>query len=129
MYQGAVPGSRAFQTRLIELVVVSIHQIAAKLYNLHADGGLHKGNEMLTWTPPKDDEVWWEVNPGGAPPTLFRHRWYCDYDQYPEGIADSVGYWAEARIFGGIVMFDRRPAGSAPNVDVRYHQLIKAVGY
>lgn len=26
---------------------------------------------------------------------------------YPNGLADVVGYWAEYRIFGGIVLFDR----------------------
>lgn len=42
------------------------------------------------------------------PSTLFCHAWYRDYEQYPQGIADCVGYWAEARIFGGVVLFDRR---------------------
>ena len=27
--------------------------------------------------------------------------------QYPDGLADVVGYWAEDRIFGGVVLFDR----------------------
>ncbi|KAG8156838.1 hypothetical protein KVR01_013251 [Diaporthe batatas] len=33
---------------------------------------------------------------------------------YPAGIADVVGYWAEARIFGGVVVFDRGPSGVEP---------------
>lgn len=28
-------------------------------------------------------------------------------DQYPDGDADVVGYWAENRIFGGVVLLDR----------------------
>jgi hypothetical protein len=46
--------------------------------------------------------------PRTFPTTLFCHSWYRDYDQYPNGIAGSVGYWAEARILGGVVLFDRR---------------------
>ncbi|POS75812.1 hypothetical protein DHEL01_v205796 [Diaporthe helianthi] len=34
---------------------------------------------------------------------------------YPAGIADVVGYWAEARIFGGVVVFDRGPTGVEPD--------------
>jgi hypothetical protein len=57
--------------------------------------------------------------PNGPPPTLFMHNWYCYYDNYPEGVADGVGYWAEARILGGVVLFDGRQPDSAPNVEVR----------
>ena len=32
---------------------------------------------------------------------------YGDYDQYPDGVADKVGYWVEARILGGAVLFNR----------------------
>lgn len=27
-------------------------------------------------------------------------------------MADVVGYWAEAKIFGGVVVFDRGPSGT-----------------
>ncbi|KAG8167020.1 hypothetical protein KVR01_002709 [Diaporthe batatas] len=33
---------------------------------------------------------------------------YKDIEQYPHGVADAVGYWAEAQIFGGVILFDRR---------------------
>ncbi|KAK4129827.1 hypothetical protein N657DRAFT_630627 [Parathielavia appendiculata] len=35
-----------------------------------------------------------------------------DIDQYPNGVADMVRYWAGARIFGGVVLFDRGPSGT-----------------
>ncbi|KAM0541869.1 hypothetical protein ACHAPJ_013059 [Fusarium lateritium] len=41
------------------------------------------------------------------PPTAFVHRSYIYHEQYPSGIADVVGYWAEGMIFGGVVVFDR----------------------
>jgi hypothetical protein len=63
--------------------------------------------------------LFWRQHPEGPPPTLFRHRFYRDYDQYPEGIADGIGYWAEARILGGVVLFDRREVGFNPTVELR----------
>ncbi|KND89038.1 hypothetical protein TOPH_06332 [Tolypocladium ophioglossoides CBS 100239] len=107
-YMAGSPGSRAFQTRLIELVAVAVHSVAVELHKKTMDTNPHKGDELSLWTPPTEDEVWWEFHPDGAPPTLFRHEWYCNYDQYPQGVSDGVGYWAEARILGGVVLFDRR---------------------
>jgi len=113
-YQDSTPGTRVFQTRLIELVAVAVHQLAVRLFKL--DSSVHKDDGLSSWAPPRDDIFFWEFHPNGPPPTLFRHWWYRDYDQYPDGIADGVGYWAEARILGGVVLFDRREPGSAPDV-------------
>lgn len=49
--------------------------------------------------------------------------WYKDYETYPNGPADMIGYWAENFIIGGVLLFDRREPGSAiddlaPDVDV-----------
>lgn len=91
-YLAASPGSKAFKIRLIELMTVSVHQIVGYIYILDLDLGSHKG-------PPKEDS---EI------PIFFLHSHYKDIDQYPDGVADAVGYWAEAQIFGGIILFDRR---------------------
>ncbi|KAF4856183.1 hypothetical protein CGCSCA4_v000797 [Colletotrichum siamense] len=112
-YRGASVGSRAFKVRLIELVAVAVHQIAVQIFKL--DTSLHKEDGIASWKPPKDD-LFWEFYPEGSWPTLFRHEWYHDHDQYPDGIADMVGYWAESRIFGGVVLFDRRSPESASDV-------------
>ncbi|KAI0485626.1 hypothetical protein F4859DRAFT_511820 [Xylaria cf. heliscus] len=103
-YNSAPPGSRAFQTRLIEIIAVAIHQIAVQLFK--SETGFHKNDEMTSWQPPLDS-TYWQTHKR-MPPTLFRHTQYRDYDQYPDGLADGVGYWAENRIFGGVVLFDRR---------------------
>ncbi|KPM41335.1 hypothetical protein AK830_g5240 [Neonectria ditissima] len=111
-YRASSPGSRAFNTRLVEMVAVAVHSIAVQLYELgpmfHSDDGIAQ------WVPPKDD-IWWEFNEEGAWPTLFRHAWYIDHQQYPHGVADEVGYWAESRIFGGVVVFDRRDPRNCPD--------------
>ncbi|KAK1763647.1 hypothetical protein QBC33DRAFT_548875 [Phialemonium atrogriseum] len=111
-YQAAAPGSQAFHTRLIELVVVAVHQLAVCLFK-STDSNLHRDDDLGTWRPSEDLRNFY---PKGPLRTLFRHTWYHDYDQYPEGVADGVGYWVETRIFGGVVLFDRRQPGSAPDV-------------
>lgn len=38
---------------------------------------------------------------------LFFTFSYMNSKEYPFGISDMAGYWAEDRIFGGVVLFDR----------------------
>jgi len=35
------------------------------------------------------------------------HLDYTFHEQYPMGVPDMVGYWAEYRVLGGVVLFDR----------------------
>lgn len=120
--------SRSFFLRLIELVAVSVHQIAVDLFTHHPK--LHDANlpsfttsasplnpskdkgpyciaSVTSWTLPDDYS-----DPGlrfiPPPPTLLSLGFYQEHQQYPNGIADMVGYWAEDRVLGGVVMFDRR---------------------
>ena len=90
------------------MVVIACHQIAAVLFG--SEGSKHKleydawvteqqrlkdaGDKKYRWAPVQ-------------PPVAFYHPSYCDHEQYPRGAADVVGYWAEAKIFGGVVLFDR----------------------
>ena len=104
-YRVAAPGSRAFKTRLIEMIAVAVHKVAAWIWNQNLS--LHKNDDMAMHVPPEEESVPW---PSFPVPTYFVHQWYCDYDQYPDGVADGVGYWAESRILGGVVLFDRRDA-------------------
>lgn len=68
---------------------------------------------------PADDQVFYRAYLDGKAPTLFMHGWYQAFEQYPHGVADMVGYWAEAQIFGGVVLFDRRkPHGREPHEGV-----------
>lgn len=109
---------------MIEIVAVAVHQIA--IYLFQSGSSLHKHDGVTEWAPRKpegdietlvfDDKggmnaLWWYFNPKGPQPTLFFHTWYTDYQRYPNGVADMVGYWAEARILGGMAQFDRRENG------------------
>ncbi|KAK0742112.1 hypothetical protein B0T21DRAFT_360638 [Apiosordaria backusii] len=114
-FQQAAPGTKVFTTRLIELVAASLHQFGALLFQL--DLCLHKGgNEAIetikkykepkpSWRTDIRDEDW---NPAPCQWPFFHHPYYMDRDIYPEGNADIVGYWAEDRILGGVVVFDRQ---------------------
>lgn len=86
------------------MTAVAIHNVAVYLFNL--DQSLHKNDGVLMW----------EREPGaGFPnpdPTLFNHPAYTFFEQYPNGAADMAGYWAENRILGGVVLFDRGESGS-----------------
>lgn len=113
-YQDAPLASKAFHTRLIELVVIALHQIAVDLFK-RDDLRSHSQQEIDTITscvivPPKSPAIDPQAYAVTVPPrpTLFNHPYYVGLEIYPEGLADIVGYWAEDRIVGGIVLFNRR---------------------
>ncbi|KAK1831474.1 hypothetical protein QBC39DRAFT_391243 [Podospora conica] len=109
-YRQATPGTKLFNTRLVELVAVAVHQFAALLYRLELR--MHKGDieAIAQWVMPRPrrlqpEDEWVPIPPR---PSIFNHHAYLDADIYPDGAADVVGYWAEDRIFGGVVVFNRR---------------------
>ncbi|KAL2140455.1 hypothetical protein VTI28DRAFT_3773 [Corynascus sepedonium] len=106
-FQNAAPGSREFKMRLVELVAAAIHQIAVILFQelKWVDMG-HRNPVLFEYRDPH--------------PTLFYHCKYMDHQQYPHGLADVAGYWAEDRILGGIVVFDRGKSGTECN-DIYLH--------
>ncbi|KAM0321320.1 hypothetical protein ACHAPQ_009488 [Fusarium lateritium] len=115
--ENAEPGSKNFNIRLLELVAVSLHQIAVFLFK--ANHRLHQGDidAVTNWKMPLTESMI-DVPPG---PTLFSHHAYLDDDISPEGVADIVGYWAEDRILGGVVVFDRRPESLDEIPNVYFH--------
>ncbi|KAF4443139.1 hypothetical protein F53441_11538 [Fusarium austroafricanum] len=107
-FQATNSGSEQFNLRLIELVVVACHQIGAYLFEL--DDGAHKHKFYQDWI----EKVLEEKEAGvesrrycDPPPIAFSHRVYRFPEQYPRGVADMAGYWAESKIFGGVIVFDR----------------------
>ncbi|KAK3291671.1 uncharacterized protein B0H64DRAFT_330625 [Chaetomium fimeti] len=108
-YSAESVGSRAFQLRLIEMVAVAVHQLAVMLHKL---GDLKQHDEWKSWKPP-NRYIGPDYSPDPKPyPTLFVHCHFRAYPQYPDGVADMVGYWAENRILGGVVLFDRGESGN-----------------
>jgi hypothetical protein len=93
---------------LIELVVIACHQIGAYLFEL--DEGAHKHKFYQDWRENVLDEKERGVQSRkyyDPPPIAFSHRVYQYSEQYPRGLADIAGYWAESKIFGGVLVFDR----------------------
>jgi hypothetical protein len=84
------------------MVAVAVHELAVLLYKM---GDLQQHEDWKTWKPPKRH---YETQYS----TLFSHLAFEEHTQYPEGIADVVGYWAENRILGGVVLFDRGESGN-----------------
>ena len=132
-----MPGSQAFKVRLLELVAVSMHQLAVHLFKLEIC--------MHTGGPEEVERVTQYEEPPLAPgltvctpeATIFNHHAYLHNDIYPDGAADMAGYWAEDRVLGGVTVFDRpaeeRSPDNPPNVwfnssrrkvTFRYYQLL-----
>lgn len=91
------------------MVAVALHQLAVLLYKL---GDLQQHDEWKLWKAPNrytGPNFWPDPEPY---PTLLFHAWFQEHKQYPEGIADMVGYWAEERILGGVVLLDRGASGN-----------------
>jgi hypothetical protein len=101
-YQNTTPGTKDFNVRLLELVAVACHDTAALLYQI-AKGGVGKHAERS----PGPTILHYDGVPYPPIPTDFYHTEYRDWEQYPQGVADMVGYWAEFELFGGVVLFDR----------------------
>ncbi|KAH7123499.1 hypothetical protein B0J13DRAFT_154872 [Dactylonectria estremocensis] len=115
-------------TKLIEPTAIAIHEAGVWLYK--KTPMLDDGNHLVSWRP--NDEDMDEVYPDGWPETFLRHSWYHDFDQYPDGVADIVCSWAESRVFGGVVLFDRRERDSCPEADpdaVYFHASRREVTY
>ncbi|KAF3936324.1 hypothetical protein ABW19_dt0209066 [Dactylella cylindrospora] len=92
-YESAPASSAYKQHRLLEIVLTAIHHIAIDLYKTN-------------FPPPDASEALKEFIPPPYP--AIAHNQY--YASKPwKSIIDlkSVGFWAEAQIFGGVVYFDR----------------------
>lgn len=72
------------------------------MHLIQLDLGLH--NPASTNGLSIENVTLWERAPDC--PTMFTHPFFTAHEQYPNGVADMVGYWAEDRIFGGVALFD-----------------------
>ncbi|RKK99357.1 hypothetical protein BFJ68_g13233 [Fusarium oxysporum] len=106
-FRETAPQSKEFYLRLFELLAVSCHKFAVEIFQLDEATEKHKIYDI--WRDSPRDMMKWD---SFRDPTAFSHGPYIAVDQYPNGAADSVGYWAEARIFGGVVVFDRGEDGT-----------------
>ncbi|KAJ3494589.1 hypothetical protein NLG97_g3981 [Lecanicillium saksenae] len=82
------------------------------------DENFHKEDGMNAFIPPESDTEFWGSLPKGPPPTWLYLQWYQNFEQYPQGYNDVVGYWAENYIIGGVLLFDRREESSTQDFEM-----------
>lgn len=75
------------------------------------DNGVHKYSEWTDWRTERlaalpEDSNSFERSKYG-PHTPFTIAPYDNPEEFPKGLGDVIGYWAERQIFGGVVLFDR----------------------
>ncbi|KAK2759377.1 hypothetical protein FQN54_002855 [Arachnomyces sp. PD_36] len=100
LYQEAPLNSPSFNMHLLELIAIAVHEVAGNVYAAaHRDRRPHAPSVVY----------------GGVKSTLLSVDRYQREELYPNGIIDVVGYWAEARIFGGVVVPARGPEVGARN--------------
>lgn len=106
-YQSIPVGSKASKLALIELIAVAVHTLAVQVFT-EVDGGFHKHEK---W--PSDD--YYNADPimmrEKKPTTFLLWLTFDTPEQYPNGVADVAAYWAEDRIFGGVILFGRGKSG------------------
>lgn len=99
MYEDEPLGSIRGNRHLLELVAVAIHDLAGRFFaEFHPDG------EPAPEDPDFQAPAW-----GRKKKISLSIRPFDKSTDYPGGFADTVGYWAEQQIFGGVVVFDRGP--------------------
>ncbi|TVY51699.1 hypothetical protein LCER1_G007130 [Lachnellula cervina] len=101
-YQDSRPGTSEFYLRLLEKLAVACHDIAALVY-VDTQPGLRREGQSLEQ----------RLAALEGRPTDLMHEDYHELQQYPKGVADVVGYWAEYHLFGGVVLFDRAESGTS----------------
>lgn len=99
----------------MELVARSIHCIATSIDKLAEKAHVGDIREAIEFVQPGRVVQMGErtIQMASARPFehLFFNRNYMNVKDYPFGISNMAGYWAEDRIFGGVVLFDRGDSG------------------
>lgn len=104
-YQDALPGSREHLLRLLDIAAASLHTLAGMMYtSFHPDTNIR---------PPEPPEGhYWQFRGTDHFYVNFFHSNYRRLKDFPFGLLNVVGYWAEAELFGGVVLFERVESGS-----------------
>ncbi|KAK2879303.1 hypothetical protein FQN49_000999 [Arthroderma sp. PD_2] len=128
-YQNTALGSREFKIRLLEMAAVAFHNIAAVFFSSCEHDTQPKPDYDRPVTQPEFLKALGLPPPPPPPkwPTRLRHEEYAEYERNPLGIAGMVGYWAELKLFGGIVLFDRGESEQEaldPYIHPRYPYMI-----
>lgn len=72
------------------MTAMAIYQIAVILFKL--DKSLHKDDGVISWKLEDDSLYPYTIQEPDPPPTMFFHPAYTFEEQYPDRVADMVGY-------------------------------------
>lgn len=103
-YQNALPGSREHRLRLLEIAAASMNAWAGMIYT-----SFHPNTHIMPPEPSKDQI--WQFYGTDRFYVNFYHTNYKRFEDYPFGLLNVVGYWAEAQLFGGVILFEREESG------------------
>lgn len=104
-HQDPPPGSRENPLRLLQAAAASVHALAGIVYEPK-----HKDMDIKPPEPPGGYLRRFHTTDGYY--VNFYHTDYKRFEDYPFGLLNVVGYWAEAELFGGVVLFERGAGGS-----------------
>ena len=105
-YQDATPGSLEQLLRLLEIAAASLHTLAGNVYVTY-----HKDLDIRPPKPPEGHAYQFDLTDHFY--VDFYHTNYKRFDDYPLGLMDVVGYWAETELLGGVALFEREKSGLA----------------
>ena len=105
-YQNAPLGTREHELRLLEIAAASVNALAGIIYaSFHPNTNIRPQTNQKGYTYPfvETDDFY----------VRFYHTGYHQrFGNYPFGLLNVVGYWAESELFGGVIVFERGESDS-----------------
>ena len=106
-YQNAPLNTREHDLRLLEITAASINALAGVIYL-----AFRPETELKPPKPSVNKVFDYSFARPIKRHVDFYHTSYEKYERYPFGLLNVVGYWAEDKLFGGVLLFDRGESGS-----------------
>lgn len=106
-YQNAPLDTREHDLRLLEITAASVNALAGIIYL-----AFHPDTELKPPKPSIDEGFDYSFHHSDEQHVNFSLTHYKDYERYPFGLLNVVGFWAEDKLFGGVLLFDRGESGA-----------------
>ncbi|CAD6593633.1 MAG: hypothetical protein ASARMPREDX12_007362 [Alectoria sarmentosa] len=104
-YQNAPSGTYEHLLRLVQIAAASLNALAGMIYVSR-----HRDMELNPPDPPGGSHRLFHRTDDFY--VKFYNTDYRHFQEYPFGLLNVVGYWAETEIFGGILLFEHDEIGS-----------------
>ena len=104
-YQNAPSGTYEHLLRLVQIAAASLNALAGMIYVSR-----HRDMELNPPDPPGGSHRLFHRTDDFY--VKFYNTDYRHFQEYPFGLLNVVGYWAETEIFGGVLLFEHDEIGS-----------------